>query len=145
VFLLEELAPSYGAERRRIRILKYRGQRYRGGYHDFVIATGGVKIFPRLVAAEHRGKFVRSQISTGIAAFDSLLGGGVETGSNTLIIGPAGTGKSLIAIGFALSAIRRGEKAALFSFDEELGLLFDRMKGMGIDLQGARASGALLV
>jgi circadian clock protein KaiC len=145
VIRLEELAPAYGAERRRIRVLKYRGQRYRGGFHDFTITTGGVNVFPRLVASEHRSKFERKQLSTGIAEFDRLLGGGVEAGSSTLILGPAGTGKSLIAITFAMAAIARGEKAALFVFDEELGLLYDRMIGLGFDLEAAVAKGLLAI
>jgi circadian clock protein KaiC len=143
VIQVQQIAPAYGSERRRLRVLKYRGQKYRGGYHDMIIATGGVRVFPRLVAAEHRTHFERRPLPTGIAAFDTLMGGGVETGSGTLIIGPAGTGKSLIAITFALSAIARGEQAALFIFDEELGLLFDRMKGLNIDLEGARDRGDL--
>jgi circadian clock protein KaiC len=145
VVLLQQYAPDYGAERRRMRILKYRGTHYRGGYHDMTIATGGVNVFPRLVAGEHRTKFARSAIPTGIKPFDDLLGGGIDAGSSTLVIGPAGTGKSLIAITFALAAVRRGEKAALFIFDEELGLLFDRMVGLGIDLEGARDRGELLI
>ena len=145
VIHLEELTPNFGAERRRIRIVKYRGQKYRGGYHDFTITTGGANIFPRLVAAEHRTRFERTQLSTGIAEFDTLLGGGIDAGSSTLILGPAGTGKSLIGIGFAMSAIQRGEKAALFAFDEELGLLFDRMKGLGFDLEAAQKSGGLTI
>jgi circadian clock protein KaiC len=145
VIRLEELAPAYGAKRRRMRILKYRGQKYRGGYHDFTIATGGVSVFPRLVAAEHHTSFVRTQRSTGIGNFDVLLGGGVDSGSSTLVLGPAGTGKSLIAITFVMAAIARGEKAALFIFDEELGLLFDRMKGLGIDLKAAHERGDLML
>lgn len=145
VIRLEELAPAYGAERRRLRILKYRGQRYRGGHHDFTIATGGLQVFPRLVAAEHRHPVRRRQLSTGIAAFDALLGGGVENGASTLILGPSGTGKSLMALTFALAAIRRGEPAVAFIFDEELGLLVERMRGLGIDLAAAQASGALLL
>jgi circadian clock protein KaiC len=145
VVQLQQIAPDYGAERRRMRVLKYRGQRYRGGYHDMVIATGGVNVFPRLVAAEHRTRFARTAIPTGVTPFDDLLGGGIDAGSSTLVIGPAGTGKSLIAITFALAAVKRGEKAALFIFDEELGLLFDRMVGLGIDLQGARARGEIII
>jgi circadian clock protein KaiC len=145
VIRLEDSAPAYGAERRRMRVVKYRGQRYRGGFHDITINTGGVKVFPRLIAAEHRKRLTRSQLSTGIAEFDSLLGGGIDSGSSTVILGPAGTGKSLIAITFALAAIARGERAALLIFDEELGLLIDRMKGLGIDLDGARAGGQLLI
>jgi circadian clock protein KaiC len=145
VIRLEELAPTYGAERRRIRILKYRGQRYRGGYHDFTITTGGVNVFPRLIASEHRTKFIRTQLSTNIPEFDALLGGGIDTGSSTLVLGPAGTGKSLIAMTFVMAAIARGEKAALFIFDEELGLLFDRMKGLGIDLEAESKKGNILL
>jgi circadian clock protein KaiC len=145
VLRLEELAPDYGAERRRLRVLKYRGQKYRGGFHDFTISTGGVNVFPRLVAAEHRSSFARTQLPTGLKEFDALLGGGVDSGSSTLILGPAGTGKSLIAITFAMAAIARGEKAALFVFDEELGLLFERMKGLGIELEKLRDSGQLLI
>jgi len=143
VIHLEQLAPAYGAERRRLRVLKYRGQKYRGGFHDFTIVEGGVRVFPRLVAADHRKVFDRDRHSTGITEFDALLGGGVEAGSSTLILGPAGTGKTLIALGFVMAALRRGEKAAMFSFDEETGLLFDRMKELGIDLEAAQASGSL--
>ena len=145
VVRLEELAPDYGAERRRLRVLKYRGQSFRGGYHDFAIKTGGVQVFPRLVAAEHRVRQESRVLSSGIDPFDKLLGGGIESGSSTLIIGPAGTGKSLIVLTMAVAAIRRGERAALFIFDEELGLLFARAKGMGIDLEALRNSGNLIV
>jgi circadian clock protein KaiC len=145
VIRLEELAPAYGAERRRMRVLKYRGQKYLGGYHDFTITTGAINVFPRLVAAEHYTRFTRTQRSSGIRNFDVLLGGGIDSGSSTLVLGPAGTGKSLIAITFAMAAIARGEKAALFVFDEELGLLFDRMKGLGIELEAARERGDLMI
>jgi circadian clock protein KaiC len=145
VLRLEELAPSYGAERRRIRVIKYRGVKFRGGYHDTTITTGGLNVFPRLVASEYRGDFTRSTMSSGIARLDQLLGGGVQSGSSTLILGPAGTGKSLTAIVFAAAAVSRGEKAALFVFDEELGLLFSRMKGLGIDLEAMQGSGGLFI
>src|SRR6266700_4844797 len=145
VLRLEELAPAYGAERRRARIMKYRGVKFRGGFHDATITTGGMNVFPRLVASEYRSNFKRTTMSSGVPGFDQLLGGGVESGSSTLILGPAGTGKSLAAIVFVVAAIRRGEKAALFVFDEELGLLFARMKGLGIDLEGMQRGGNLFV
>ncbi len=143
VFRLEELAPDYGAERRRMRVMKYRGQRFRGGYHDFSVATGGVQVFPRLVALEHKTSFRRERLKSGIEALDALLGGGVETGSSTLILGPAGTGKSLFAIQYVVAAAARGEKAAMYVFDEELGLLLERTRSMGIDLAALRDSGQL--
>lgn len=145
VIRLEETAPDYGAERRRMRVIKYRGQAFRGGFHDMVIHKGGVKVFPRLVSNEHKTKFKRDTISSKIPALDKLLGGGIERGSSTLVLGPAGTGKSLLTLTFACQAIARGEKAALFIFDEELGLLFERAKGLGLDLEEMRASGDLLI
>ncbi|WP_047286908.1 MULTISPECIES: ATPase domain-containing protein [Pseudomonas] len=145
VIRLEELTPNYGAERRRIRVVKYRGQKYRGGFHDFTIMGNGVQVFPRLVAAEHRNHYQRLTLTSGITEMDALLGGGIETGSSTLILGPAGTGKSLISMIFAAAAVARGEKAALFIFDEELGLLFERMRNMGIDLKALQASGNLII
>jgi circadian clock protein KaiC len=142
---LEELTPEYGAERRRLRVLKYRGQSFRGGYHDFAIQTGGLQVFPRLVASEYRVRRKSIILSTDIVELDKLMGGGVESGSSTLIIGPAGTGKSFLVFQFIAAAIRRGEHAALFAFDEELGLLFARSKAMGIDLESMRDNGGLVV
>lgn len=145
VVLLEELTPIYGAERRRLRVLKYRGQHYRGGYHDFVIQTGGIQVFPRLVSAEHVSGFERREVSTGNSRFDALLGGGLETGTSTVILGPAGTGKSLIGISLVMAAVAAGEKAAMFIFEEELGLLVRRMAKLGYDLEAAQKSGHLTI
>lgn len=145
VIQLEELAPDYGAERRRLRVVKYRGHAFRGGYHDFAIKTGGVVTFPRLRASEHRTEYDRTQMTSGIPALDALLGGGIEQGSSTILMGPAGTGKSLFAVQFVAAAIARGEKAAMFIFDEELGLLFQRTRALGYDLEAMRDSGSLHV
>ncbi|HEX5006884.1 MAG TPA: ATPase domain-containing protein [Hyphomonadaceae bacterium] len=135
VLRLEELSPDYGAERRRVRVIKYRGQPFRGGYHDFTIRTGGVSVFPRLVSAEHKAVFRHEILSTDNAEMNALMGGGVERGSSVLVLGPAGAGKSFLAMSFIASAARRGEKSALFIFDEERGLLIRRMKALNIDLQ----------
>jgi circadian clock protein KaiC len=145
VIRLEEIAPDYGAGRRRLRVSKYRAQQYRGGYHDFDIQRGGVKVFPRLVALEHHTRYERTKLSAGIPALDKLLGGGVEKGSNTLILGPAGTGKSLIALNFGVAAIKRGEKIAMFVFDEELDLLFDRTRSLGIEMEKHVKDGSLFI
>lgn len=142
VVKLEELAPDYGAERRRLRVMKYRGQSFRGGYHDFTIRDGrGVEAYPRLVAAEHRTGFARARTTSDIPELDALLGGGIEQGSSALILGPAGTGKSTFTIQFVAAAVARGEKAAMFVFDEELGLLLDRTAQLGFDLAGMRDAG----
>nr|WP_234903047.1 ATPase domain-containing protein [Ensifer adhaerens] len=143
VIHLEELAPEYGAERRRLRVMKYRGQAYRGGFHDFVIRKGGVEAFPRLRALEHRTDFDRSPVGSGITELDTLLGGGIEQGSSTLVLGPAGAGKSILALQFVAAAMARGENASVFVFDEELGLLFHRTKRMGIDLEAMQNTGRL--
>jgi circadian clock protein KaiC len=145
VIRLEEMAPDYGSERRRLRVLKYRAQAFRGGFHDFTIRTGGAHVFPRLVAAEHRRDFVRGKMKSGIAGLDTLLGGGVGTGSSTLLLGPTGAGKSLISLQFIDQVIREGAKAAMFVFDEELGLLIERAKPLGFDLAAMRDSGRLSI
>ncbi len=145
VVRLEELIPNYGAERRRMRVMKYRGQAFRGGFHDFMIRTGGLEVFPRLVSKEHGPGAPISVFCSGISELDALLGGGIETGSSTLVLGPAGSGKSSIVFQFVAAAIRRGDKAALFAFDEELGLMFRRTKAMGIDLEGFAKEGKLIV
>jgi len=145
VIRLEELAPVYGAERRRLRVVKYRGQSFRGGFHDSVIETGGVKVFPRLVSSEHRAEFERTTLKSASPQLDALLGGGIERGSSTLVLGPAGTGKSLLCLTFALAAIAQGERAALFIFDEELGLLKERARGLGLDLDPLIERGDLIV
>jgi len=145
VIRLEESAPDYGAERRRMRVIKYRGRHFRGGYHDFNIITGGVEVYPRLVALEHRIAFERADLTTGVPALDELLGGGVERGSSVLVLGPAGTGKSLLTLTFVMDAIRRGEKAAMFLFDEEIGLLLRRTLDLGFDLQTCVDDGSLIL
>lgn len=145
VIHLDQLAPIYGRERRRLRVVKCRGQSFRGGYHDFLITPGGVEVFPRLVAAEHRAGFSGDALKSGVRELDQLLGGGIAAGSSTLIQGPAGTGKSLIVMQFIAASVARGAKAALFVFDEEIGLLKSRMKAMDIDLQAMCDAGNLFI
>ncbi|WP_037488365.1 ATPase domain-containing protein [Sphingomonas phyllosphaerae] len=145
VIRLEEFAPEYGAERRRLRIIKYRGRRFRGGYHDATIETGGVHVYPRLISSEHHTSFARDVVTTGSAELNQLLGGGIERGSSVLVLGPAGTGKSSIALTFIRTAIARGESAAMFVFDEEIGLLIQRALGLGVDLQAMIDDGKLLL
>ena len=145
VIHLDELAPIYGGERRRLRVVKCRGQSFRGGYHDFTILPGGIAVYPRLVAADHRKDFSGQIVPSGVAALDKLLGGGVTTGSTTLMVGPAGTGKSLLALHYLAAAIARGERGAMFVFDEELGLLMSRAKSLGIDLEGMRDAKKLFI
>jgi circadian clock protein KaiC len=134
VLLLDQLNPEYGAERRRLRMLKYRGVRFRGGYHDYVIREGGIVVFPRLVAAEHRQSRERRKLRSDIEELDALLGGGIEEGTSTLIVGAAGTGKSTLAAKFVAAGAQRGEKAAMFVFDETVQSLLTRCEALGVGL-----------
>lgn len=146
VIALEQLAPEYGAERRRLRVLKMRGRSYRGGYHDFVIRRGGLHVFPRLVAAEHHGDFPKEDISSGLPKFDALLGGGLRRGTNTLLLGPAGAGKSTIMGLFAhTSATARHENVAIFSFEENLDTMLTRSEKLGMDLRPSMEEGKITV
>lgn len=135
VISLEQLSPEYGSERRRVRITKLRGQKYRGGYHDFAIRKGGLAFFPRLVASEHRQSHEKTQLESGIAEFDKMLGGGIELGASLLLIGPAGSGKSTLSMQYALSAAKQGKRAALFCFDERVETIFQRAGGIGQDIE----------
>ena len=143
VINLEQLSLDYGAERRRIRVVKMRGIKFRGGYHDFTIRTGGLKIFPRLIAAEHHADFSGDFTPSGNSELDKLLGGGLERGTNALFIGSAGVGKSSVALSFALAAAQRGERSVYFAFDEGRGTLEARAHTIGLPLDAAIASGKL--
>jgi circadian clock protein KaiC len=143
VLLLEHLSPEYGAERRRLRVTKFRGRAFRGGYHDFRIVPGGFAVFPRLIAAEHHQPFTARQLASGVSELDGLLGGGLHYGTSALLIGPAGTGKSSLATQYALAATAEGEHAVIFTFDEAIGVFATRSAGIGLDLQPARDAGLL--
>jgi circadian clock protein KaiC len=143
VITLEQLAPEYGAERRRMRIIKMRGVRFQGGFHDFVIATGGLQIFPRLVAAQSRTEVAYGTVSSGIDKLDALLGGGFDRGTSSLFIGPAGAGKSAIATQIAVAAAARGEHVAMYLFDEGLETFRRRAAGLGADVETHVKNGRL--
>jgi circadian clock protein KaiC len=135
VIHLEQLAPEYGSERRRLRLSKIRGTSYRGGWHDYLIQRGGLEVFPRLTAAEHRQPVIRKSLPSGIESFDKLLGGGTQTGTSLLILGPAGVGKTTLAVQFALAGARRRQRCALFTFDETADLLLERTVAIGLPLR----------
>jgi circadian clock protein KaiC len=128
---LEHLAVGYGSERRRLRVIKMRGSRFRGGYHDFNIETGGIRVFPRLIAANHNKEFKQEVIKSDIPEMNELLGGGLDRGTSTLIIGPAGSGKSSLAAHFAVAAAKRNENAAVFIFDEVREIYINRVIATG--------------
>lgn len=135
VIELERYTPLYGSARRRLQAVKIRGLNFRDGYHDFAIRTGGVVVYPRLVAAEHRRRVEQVQIASGLDQLDKTLGGGVDRGTSTLIMGPAGSGKSALSTQYAVAAAERGERAAMFVFEESLSSLFHRSAALGIPLE----------
>ena len=141
VIMLEQLAMEYGSERRRIRVVKMRGIKFRGGYHDFNIERGGLAIYPRLIAAEHHRTFTGEFISSGDAQLDLMLGGGLERGTNCLFIGAAGVGKSTLALNYVIASAARGEKAVFFAFDEGRGTIDARARTIGFPLESAIESG----
>jgi circadian clock protein KaiC len=141
VISLEQHAPLYGAARRRLRVIKLRGASYRGGFHDFSIQKGGLVVYPRLVAAEHREAFTGGSIKSGVAELDTLLGGGPERGTSTLLLGPAGCGKSTIAVQYAVAAAARGDHSIIFAFDESLRTLETRSEALGINVREGKLAG----
>lgn len=145
VIALERLPQSYGNERRRVHIVKYRGSTFRGGAHDYTIRHGGLTVFPRLVAAESRAALPQRQFGSGLATLDSLLGGGLEEGTSTLISGPAGSGKSTLATQFVHAAAARGEPCAMFLFEESRNTLLHRAAAIGLGLQAALDSALLTI
>ncbi len=135
VLSLERMTPEYGGFRRRIEIVKLRGAIFREGYHDYVIATGGLRVFPRLIAAEHRGPHERGVLTSGIAELDQLLGGGLSRGTSTLIMGPAGTGKSTLASSYLRAIAGQGKNGVAYLFEETRQTFMDRSAGLGMDMQ----------
>ena len=132
---MEQLSPDYGTARRRLRVTKMRGVKFREGYHDYAIVTGGLRIFPRLVAAEHRLDFQRESVPSGVKEFDQLLGGGLDRGTTNLLIGPAGSGKSTIAVHYAAQMAGRKEHSMIFAFDETLEIMTARAEALGYPLK----------
>ena len=131
---LEQHSPAYGGEHRRLRVSKLRASRSVGGYHDFAITDNGIEVYPRLVAAPHRSTRSTAKVPSGVSELDALLGGGLDRGTSTVLLGPAGTGKSTIAAQFVASAAARDEGAAIFCFDESPTNLLIRTAALGIPL-----------
>ncbi len=135
VIRLNKVPRSYGVNRRQMEIIKLRGSAFREGFHDYTIETGGLSVYPRLIAAEHGDRFDAERVKSGVASLDSMLGGGLSRGSSTLITGPTGSGKSTLAAQYAATAAARGERAVIYNFDEVLRTALDRGDALGIPLR----------
>lgn len=140
---MHQESPEYGGQRRRIRVHKVRGIPFRDGYHDFCIETGGVYVYPRLIASEYAAEVIDETVSSGLRSLDHLLGGGIERGSSLLIIGPAGVGKSTLATQYAVAAAERGENVAIYSFDETLRAFNTRSERLGLPVAEHVATGRM--
>jgi len=145
VLEMEQLSPDYGTSRRRLRISKLRAVKFREGYHDYIIATGGLRVFPRMIAAEHHTKFRHQPVSSGIKQLDLLCGGGLDRGTTTLILGPAGTGKSTLVLQYAGQMAKKGERSMIFAFDETRSVMLSRAKAMGFKLENPIERGTITV
>ncbi|MEO8548969.1 MAG: ATPase domain-containing protein [Kofleriaceae bacterium] len=145
VLSLQQHPPEYGGDRRRLRVVKMRGIPYQTGFHDFEITTGGLRVFPRLIAADHHQKFESEILSSGLPALDSMLGGGLQRGTSTLVMGPAGTGKSVLASQYACAAAARGERVAIFAFDELRRITIKRAEALGIPMAKLVEEGKVIV
>lgn len=145
VISLDQLPTEFGGDRRRVRVTKMRGRRFFSGFHDYEIETGGVIVFPRLVAADHRRGMEGSTLHSGLPSLDALLGGGIERGTSTLFVGAAGTGKSSLAMHFVMEAAARGECSAMFLFEESVHALRTRSRGLGLDLDARIEDGTLMI
>lgn len=133
VLVLERIPREYGGTRRRLQVSKMRGTVFREGYHDYLVNTGGIEVYPRLVAAEHRTETAQSPITSGIPQLDALWGGGIDRGTSTLLLGPAGSGKSSIALSYAVTSARAGEFVSVFLFEELVSIACRRSVGLGLD------------
>lgn len=145
VVVLEQLAPQFGGERRRLRVVKMRGVKFRGGYHDCALEKEGMIVYPRLVAAEHRHLSENGVARSGLDELDALLGGGLDRGTSTLLMGAAGSGKSALASQYSVAAANRGERVVVYAFDEGLRTLFARSEGLGLNMGALVEQGIIQV
>jgi circadian clock protein KaiC len=145
VVTLEQLAPEFGGARRRLRVVKLRGRKYKGGWHDLAIERGGMRVFPRLVAHEQASKPGGEPLLSGVEGLDKIVGGGIDRGTGTMLIGPSGTGKSTLAAQYAAVAASQGERVAMFLFDERPATLLTRLDGLAIPLRAYVESGLVTI
>jgi circadian clock protein KaiC len=145
VIALDRQVPAYGPALRQLRIAKFRGSDFISGQQDMVIGRGGLEVFPRLTPSKHGISYQREVVPSGIAALDDLLGGGTHRGTATLLVGPAGTGKSTVAAQYAVMAARGGSHAAIFTFEEGRALLLDRLASLGLAVDEGVGPGKLHV
>jgi circadian clock protein KaiC len=145
VLLLQQHAAAFGVDRRRLRIQKLRGVSFRSGFHDIGMVTGGIKVYPRLIASEHRRSVGDDLVSSGILDLDELLGGGIDRGVSGLLLGPAGSGKSTVSIRYAIAAAQRGERACIYSFEESPRTIYKRARALGMPLQECVEEGKIVI
>jgi circadian clock protein KaiC len=145
VIALNSSAPTYGQIRRELQVVKFRGSDFISGFHDFSIRRDGLMVYPRLVAADHTSSYEKEFLPSGVVALDALMGGGIDRGTSTLLIGPPGSGKSTLALQYATAATDRGEHAATFVFDETKSALLTRSTGVGMRIHEGSGAGQIAI
>jgi len=145
VISLDHKPPTYGSALRQMQVIKFRGSDFRSGFHDISIRRGGLEVYPRLAASEHGAQFKRDLVPSGVTELDALMGGGIDRGTATLIVGPPGTGKSTVALQYAAAAAKRGDHAAIFAFEETKAILLARAAGLGIQIEEGSEPGQVTV
>ena len=134
VIRLEQSVHDFGLVRRRLEVVKLRGVAYVAGYHDFKIATGGMRVFPRLDNRRQSRPGRKETLKSGLSQIDALLDKGVPMGTTTLILGPSGVGKSTLAAQYLSSAAGKRIPCATFLFDEQRQTFLDRGDVLGMQL-----------
>ncbi|HXT12361.1 MAG TPA: ATPase domain-containing protein [Candidatus Angelobacter sp.] len=134
--ILERILPEYGRARRRLYVTKVRGSNFREGYHDYELIEGGMIVHPRLIAAEHHDRFSSDVSSSGVKNLDMMLSGGLSAGTTTLLLGPAGVGKSTVSMLYVAEALKRKIKVAVYIFDEVLGTMIERTEKLCLGKKG---------
>lgn len=135
VITLERQTLDFGGARRKLQVQKLRGVDFVAGFHDFVIRKGGINVYSRLIASQHHTYVNGHHVPSGLAELDTMLHGGILRGTTTLITGPAGSGKTNIALQYIAAACKRGERAVIYEFDERIGTLLSRSKLLGFDFK----------
>lgn len=142
VIYMKRQTREYGDTRRQLHVVKMRGVRFRDGMHDFLIRSGGIEVYPRIGLLEDGPEYLDT-ITSDVVELDALLSGGLDRGTSTLILGPAGSGKTTLCSQYVLAALKRGEAVANILFEESREGFLQRASGMGMGIAPYAESGLL--
>ncbi len=143
--LRAEVSPSRVIGLRSIQIEKFRGSDFISGMHPMRITDTGIHVFPHRIESIGGYHPTMEQLSSGVPQLDELLGGGLESGTTTIISGPSGVGKTTVGVAFLATAVAAGKRSVLFTFEEAVESLMIRARGIGMPLDALLDSGALKI